>query len=68
MRPQQQRLVQIEGVLVVPRRMAFWNVECFEVVVIALDLGTNHHLEAHPDKDVRHLTPKTVDGMERPDR
>ena len=44
-------VVDVEGVLCVARRMVLWDIECFKVIVVQLDLGTLCNLKAHADDD-----------------
>ena len=61
----QQHLVREEECVVQrPRRMVGGRVECLEVVVVGLDLGTLGHLVAHADEDVLYLAPRRGDQVQ----
>ena len=48
-------VINVEGILRVARGMVLGDVEQLEVVMIQLDLGAFHHLEAQAHKAVDHL-------------
>ncbi len=56
-------LREIEGVVHVPGRMAFREVQLGEVVVVGLDVGTFRHREAHVGEDGGELVDHLGDRM-----
>ena len=50
-RPEQEPVVEVEGVVHGPGRVVRGNVECFEVVEVVLDLGAFHDVEPEVAKE-----------------
>ena len=67
MRSKQPRAVglgrEVEGVVHLPRRMAFREIQLGEVVVVGLDIGTFRHREAHVGEDRGEFVDHLADRM-----
>ena len=47
--------VDIEGILLIPRRMSFRNIQLLKIVAVILYLRSFHHLIAHSGENLLHL-------------
>ena len=63
---QQDRIVDIEGILLVSGRMSLGNVQLLKVVAVVLHLGAFHYLIAHAHEDALHLFQGDGIGMAVP--